>query len=97
MTFSNCITKRRQDVYRDEPPIGGSQTRRKAMSSELMECPKCNKQTLIQYQSDLYQCLSCDFELDFSQPIEEDYPEEDDSGSGILAFFVVVFTIFALI
>lgn len=66
------------------------------MISEPMECPKCNKQTLIHNHSDLYQCLSCDFELDFSQPLHED-PDEDDSEGGIWAFFVIVFTIFALI
>ena len=67
------------------------------MLSEPMECPKCSKHTLIQRKSDLYQCVNCDFERDFSQSIDEDYKEEEGAGGGILAFFLVVFTVFALL
>lgn len=66
------------------------------MISEAVECPKCSKQTLIQRNSDLYQCLSCDFERDFSQSQEEDCSEEN-AGNGILMFFLVVFSLFALL
>ncbi|MEB3280825.1 MAG: hypothetical protein VKK42_18070 [Lyngbya sp.] len=67
------------------------------MISEPMECPKCSKHTLIERQIDLYQCVSCDFERDFSQIRNEDDHEEDNGGSGIWVFFLVVFTIFALL
>ncbi|WP_413165781.1 hypothetical protein ACL6C3_04710 [Capilliphycus salinus ALCB114379] len=67
------------------------------MISEPMECPKCSKHTLIQRHSDLYQCVSCDFERDFSETVVEDYQPEDNDGGGIWVFFLVVFTIFALL
>lgn len=34
-----------------------------------VECPKCGKRTIIQRGPDLYQCLSCDFTRDFSEPV----------------------------
>lgn len=67
------------------------------MLNEPMECPKCSKHTLIQRKSDLYQCVNCDFERDFSLSIDEDHQEDDDARGGIWIFFLVVFTVFALL
>lgn len=67
------------------------------ISSEVIECPKCSKHTLVQRTSDLYQCLSCDFERDFSQFRDEEEREEENSENGILFFLLIVFTLFALL
>lgn len=41
-----------------------------------VECPKCGKKTVVQTKEDLYQCISCNFERDFS---EADQFESDHS------------------
>ncbi|MGB7439823.1 MAG: hypothetical protein WA919_02050 [Coleofasciculaceae cyanobacterium] len=32
-----------------------------------VECPKCGKKTVVQTKENLYQCISCNFERDFSE------------------------------
>jgi hypothetical protein len=45
------------------------------------ECPCCGKNSLIQRQDDLYQCLACNFKKDFSFL---------DIGKILLSFFAVI-------
>ncbi|HBB34794.1 MAG TPA: hypothetical protein DDZ80_32660 [Cyanobacteria bacterium UBA8803] len=58
--------------------------------SDSIECPKCGKKTVVQRQNDVYQCLSCDFKKDFSQPAK---PKSDNKflWVSIITFIVALF------
>ncbi len=47
--------------------------------SKSSECPNFGKKSLVQHSQDVYQCLSCDFRKDFSQP-----------QLGLFAIFIIV-------
>ncbi len=34
---------------------------------EVVECPKCGKRTIVQRNPDVFLCLNCDFQRDFSR------------------------------
>lgn len=56
--------------------------------SELAECPRCTKKSLVQRGHDLYECLNCDFKRDFSKPVS------NSSSSDITwLLYVVIVTI----
>lgn len=40
--------------------------------TEVVECPKCGKKSVVQRSPDIYQCLACDFRRDFSKPEKSD-------------------------
>lgn len=57
------------------------------------ECPKCGKSTVVRRTDHLYQCLSCDFRKDFSQPP----PPKPENGNGILWTTAIASTIVFLL
>lgn len=68
------------------------------MVIDVIECPKCGKNTLVQRHADLYHCISCDFEKDLSNNdsySEEDEQDRETSGSGILPLLLLVLLAFA--
>lgn len=56
--------------------------------SELTECPKCNKKSLVQRGNDLYECLYCDFKRDFTKPVSN-----SSSSDVSWLLYVVIITI----
>lgn len=36
--------------------------------AEHVECPECSKKAVVHRNDNLYQCLNCDFQRDFSEP-----------------------------
>ncbi|MEB3280017.1 MAG: hypothetical protein VKK42_13975 [Lyngbya sp.] len=34
---------------------------------DTVECPRCGKRTIVQRNPDVFQCLNCDFQRDFSR------------------------------
>jgi hypothetical protein len=36
--------------------------------AEHIECPECGKKAVVRCKDNLYQCLSCNFKRDFSEP-----------------------------
>ena len=70
------------------------------MVTDVIECPKCGKNTLVKRHADLYQCVSCDFERDFSEndhTQEEDEADRETSEGGILPLLVLVVLVFAFL
>ena len=67
------------------------------MMTDVIECPKCGKNTLVQCHADLYHCISCDFEKDLSEkPQDQNVPDPPAPGGGILPLLILVVLVFAL-
>lgn len=45
-----------------------------------VECPRCGKRTIVQRHPDVFQCLNCDFQRDFSRSQSRD-KSKGSSGS----------------
>lgn len=56
---------------------------------DFTDCPKCGKKTLVMRNSDVYQCLSCDFKRDFSAA-EKKKPNYDFPALLVIVFITLV-------
>ncbi|MCA1993562.1 MAG: hypothetical protein LDL41_16195 [Coleofasciculus sp. S288] len=65
--------------------------------SEAIECPECGKKSVVRHKEELYECLSCNFKRDLSEPPKSESKSDiSDMGvllmgliAGLAAFFVL--------
>lgn len=67
----------------------------KASTATSIECPRCGKNSLVQRNDDLYQCLSCDFKRDLSSA--KAAKEENNGFFGLLVFVFFVTLLLKLV
>jgi len=60
-----------------------------------IECPECGKNTVVEVNSHLYQCISCDFYRELSvnpskrKRSKHKHHDNDENKGGILSFVIV--------